>query len=114
GGRADCRMPADARFLTGGARFVVSGTVGMALRALLCALIVSFVFAANARAAPINTGHVETELVSARAAIAPGERFTVVLRQAIAPGWHTYWRNPGDSGEAIGLAWTLPRGFSAG
>ena len=29
-------------------------------------------------------------------------------------GWHTYWRNPGDAGEATQIAWTLPAGWQAG
>lgn len=28
--------------------------------------------------------------------------------------WHTYWRNPGDSGEAPAIAWQLPEGVTAG
>jgi thiol:disulfide interchange protein DsbD len=36
------------------------------------------------------------------------------VRQAIQPGWHTYWRNPGDSGGATTLDWTLPAGLRAG
>ena len=27
-------------------------------------------------------------------------------------GWHTYWRNPGDSGGPIEIDWDLPKGFS--
>ena len=27
-------------------------------------------------------------------------------------GWHTYWRNPGDSGGPIVIDWDLPKGFS--
>ena len=30
------------------------------------------------------------------------------------PGWHTYWRNPGESGEPTAITWTLPPGFTAG
>ena len=30
------------------------------------------------------------------------------------PGWHTYWRNPGDSGEPTALHWKLPPGYAAG
>jgi thiol:disulfide interchange protein DsbD len=30
------------------------------------------------------------------------------------PGWHTYWRNPGDSGLATDIKWTLPHGVTAG
>ncbi|MDF2177263.1 protein-disulfide reductase DsbD family protein [Aliiglaciecola sp. CAU 1673] len=28
--------------------------------------------------------------------------------------WHTYWQNPGDSGEAPAIDWQLPEGISAG
>ena len=31
-----------------------------------------------------------------------------------APGWHTYWKNPGDSGLPVELNWTLPPGVMAG
>lgn len=30
------------------------------------------------------------------------------------PGWHVYWRNPGDSGDAPSFELTLPAGWSAG
>ena len=65
-------------------------------------------------AAPVKTEHVEAELVADRTALVPGETLTVALRLAIAPGWHTYWRNPGDSGLPTTLAWQLPAGLSAG
>ncbi|MBX9803755.1 MAG: thioredoxin family protein [Caulobacteraceae bacterium] len=45
---------------------------------------------------------------------APGSTAVVAVRQAIKPDWHTYWRNPGDSGGATTLAWTLPQGVRAG
>ncbi|MBA4803392.1 MAG: thioredoxin family protein [Brevundimonas sp.] len=45
---------------------------------------------------------------------APGSTAVVAVRQDIAPGWHTYWRNPGDSGGATALDWTLPPGVVAG
>jgi thiol:disulfide interchange protein DsbD len=32
----------------------------------------------------------------------------------MADGWHTYWKNPGDSGLPTRLRWTLPTGFTAG
>jgi thiol:disulfide interchange protein DsbD len=65
-------------------------------------------------AQPIDTGHLVAELVSEKPAIAPGETIHVALRQKIQKGWHTYWRNAGDSGEATRLQWTLPPGWTAG
>jgi DsbC/DsbD-like thiol-disulfide interchange protein/cytochrome c biogenesis protein CcdA len=67
-----------------------------------------------AAAEPLRTPYVETELHAARAAIAPGERFTIVLRQTIREHWHTYWINPGAAGEPTEIDWRLPPGFSAG
>src|SRR6185436_14214698 len=65
-------------------------------------------------AAPVKTAHVEAELVAAKTAIVPGEPITVALRLAMEKGWHTYWRNPGDSGLPTTLAWKLPAGIEAG
>ena len=62
----------------------------------------------------VHTGHNTVELVSQTASAAPGRTLYVALRQQIAPGWHTYWRNPGDAGQATALAWTLPAGWRAG
>jgi DsbC/DsbD-like thiol-disulfide interchange protein len=36
------------------------------------------------------------------------------LRFQLDPGWHIYWTNPGDSGEAPKVTWHLPSGFQAG
>ena len=84
-----------------------------ALKAFLAAMFALLALAASASAQPVRTDNIETELHSSRAAIAPGETFTIVLRQTIREHWHTYWRNPGDSGEPTELTWRLPQGWSA-
>jgi len=58
--------------------------------------------------------HVQAELVSEVTSIIPGETFWVALRLSMDPGWHTYWKNPGDFGLATKIDWSLPPGFSAG
>lgn len=67
-----------------------------------------------AETAAVSTPRVAATLLSSRDAVAPGERFQVALVQKIAPGWHTYWANPGDSGEPTRIAWTLSQGATAG
>jgi thiol:disulfide interchange protein/DsbC/DsbD-like thiol-disulfide interchange protein len=62
----------------------------------------------------VATDNVKAHLVSETSAIGPGQSIWVALELDIRDGWHTYWRNPGDSGQATSLAWTLPQGFSAG
>jgi thiol:disulfide interchange protein DsbD len=32
----------------------------------------------------------------------------------LEPGWHIYWKNPGDAGEPPHIQWTLPKGITAG
>lgn len=65
-------------------------------------------------AGPVRTERLEAELVPMSAWAAPGSTVIVAVRHEIAEGWHTYWRNPGDSGGATELDWTLPPGFEAG
>jgi len=62
----------------------------------------------------VASDNVKARLVSELGSIGPGQTAWVALELDIREGWHTYWRNPGDSGEATKLAWQLPAGFSAG
>ena len=85
-----------------------------ALAILLCAAGTALCPRPVVAAPGPETPRVTVELVSEVAAIAPGQTFWVALRQRIAPGWHTYWMNPGDSGEAPRIEWSLPAGFTVG
>jgi thiol:disulfide interchange protein DsbD len=62
----------------------------------------------------VATDNVKARLVSETSSIAPGQTVWVALEFNIRDGWHTYWRNPGDSGQATTLTWTLPSGVTAG
>jgi thiol:disulfide interchange protein len=76
---------------------------------LAAALLVSLPDGACAGASPL----VRVDLVSEHAGIAPGAAVWIGIRQRIAEGWHTYWTNPGDSGEPLSIEWALPPGFTA-
>jgi len=67
-------------------------------------------FSGNAQ----RTERIEAELVSMSDWAAPGSTAVVAIRQKIAPGWHTYWRNPGDSGGPTTLTWALAGDVHAG
>lgn len=89
--------------------------MGHLLRAALAALaIAGFGLAEKAAAAPRAEDLVKVELVAEPSAIVPGRPFTVGVKLTTVPHWHTYWRNPGDSGLATEVKWTLPDGLSAG
>ncbi|WP_395674304.1 protein-disulfide reductase DsbD family protein [Phenylobacterium sp.] len=83
------------------------------MRRILAGLAAALALTGASVAAPVDTGHVEAELVAAASGVTPGGSVRIALRQKIDEGWHTYWRNPGDSGEATRLALTLPGGWSA-
>ncbi|MCP5155913.1 MAG: thioredoxin family protein [Ectothiorhodospiraceae bacterium] len=85
-------------------------TAAAALVALTCGLPV----AADSHPPPrASTPHVTATLLGEAGTIAAGEPFWLAVRFEIAPGWHTYWRNPGDSGLPTRVDWTLPAGFTA-
>lgn len=62
----------------------------------------------------VRAPHIEAELIGKRTALRRGAINTVALRLAPDPHWHTYWRNPGDSGLPTRIDWQLPDGVSAG
>jgi DsbC/DsbD-like thiol-disulfide interchange protein len=59
-------------------------------------------------------GNVEATLVVDGDAVVPGLTLDAGIRLRMRPGWHVYWKNPGDSGLPPTVSWTLPRGFRAG
>lgn len=68
----------------------------------------------SALAAPTSGKRVDAALISEMAVAAPGQSFWAAVRFDIAEGWHTYWRNPGDSGEPTRIVWQLPPGVEVG
>jgi len=66
--------------------------------------------AASAAPASVRTPHVELSSLRSGRAVVPGEPLTIALRLAIIPGWHTYWRNPGDRASPRGSNGGCPPG----
>src|ERR1035437_2125412 len=80
--------------------------------------VLSLLFAASLPARAVSNSadasHVRVEL------LVPGENLysSDKLNDAgiyfkLEPGWHIYWKNPGDAGEPPHIHWTLPKGISA-
>jgi thiol:disulfide interchange protein DsbD len=74
------------------------------------ALVLGGLLAGAALAQPVKTDYVTAELVAETSAVQPGQAVQIGLRLQHIPHWHTYWRNPGDSGLPTTLTWTLPDG----
>jgi thiol:disulfide interchange protein/DsbC/DsbD-like thiol-disulfide interchange protein len=68
----------------------------------------------SGQAQVVRTDYMDTELIAEMTSMQPGQPFWVALRMKMDEHWHTYWRNPGDSGLPTEIEWTLPEGFKAG
>jgi len=87
--------------------------MGRPVRALIAMLSLLLV-PLSAAAEPVQAPHVEVELVADVDSVRPGQPFDAGLRFALESEWHVYWSNPGDSGLAPRVHWTLPEGTEVG
>jgi thiol:disulfide interchange protein len=89
----------------------------MRLRSTLLAWSLLAVVAGLPCARAASEAHAEqlsVRLLVSPAAIYPGQNFTAGLYFKLEPGWHVYWINAGDSGQATKVKWALPAGITAG
>ncbi len=84
------------------------------IAAIGAAPLLAAAFVALQAAPLVKTEHVEAELVSDKLAAQPGKPVAVGLKLRMADHWHTYWKNPGDSGLPTRIEWVLPEGWKAG
>jgi DsbC/DsbD-like thiol-disulfide interchange protein len=87
----------------------------MGIRSTVAVAAVAIACTASTDAIPSRVAkgrYVTVELVAARQ---NGGEVWAAVRFRLDPGWHVYWRNPGDSGGPPRIEWThLPAGWSAG
>jgi len=55
--------------------------------------------------------YTNVKLVAEKNAVSPGETITIATEINLAPHWHIYWENPGDSGLPVTIKWDAPEGF---
>jgi thiol:disulfide interchange protein DsbD len=68
------------------------------LALLLIGLALPAAPALAAESAAVTTPRDTARLVSESDSFAPGQTLRLGLALSMAPGWHTYWSNPGDAG----------------
>ena len=86
-------------------------TFFLLVQGLLAAALAGQVMAA----ARVTTPQVRAELLAhAPEGLAPGKPMWLGLSIEHQPDWHTYWKNPGDSGLPTRLEWQLGPGAQAG
>jgi len=63
---------------------------------------------------PVDTGEVLGQVVSSYDAVTPGQSFHIAVSTVLNEGWHTYWVNPGDSGEPFDVTLNAIEGAKVG
>jgi len=86
----------------------------MVFRSCVCLVVFCCGLTPQAFAESVYKANVRAELISDVTTIEPGHTFWVGLQMTMDEGWHTYWRNSGDSGLPTHIQWYLPKGFGAG
>ena len=90
-------------------------SVAAGVMAITVILAGTGVLSAPAHAASsVGNEHTDATLALESPKAAPGATVWAMLTLTPEDGWHTYWRNPGDSGIPTTIKWTLPEGYSAG
>jgi len=56
---------------------------------------------------PLQSAHDTATLITDHDALGPDQTLNAAIRLQLQPGWHTYWKNPGDAGEATTLSVSL-------
>ncbi|MFV0627118.1 MAG: cytochrome c biogenesis protein CcdA [Alphaproteobacteria bacterium] len=60
----------------------------------------------------VSTDRVTVKLITDKNCVKPNEDLEVLVKLQMKEGWHTYWKNPGDSGEETKIKWKLPSAYS--
>lgn len=63
--------------------------------------------------ADVRSGDTAVEWISASKSCEPGSPLQSAIRMIHAPGWHSYWVNPGEAGIRTSVDWNLPPGWKA-
>ena len=69
-------------------------------------LVLVFLISFNVLGNPIQTGHAEVSLVKFGKTNDSDVEKYIGIKMDMQKNWHTYWKNPGDSGGPIKVAWT--------
>lgn len=76
---------------------------------LLLAFLAAIALSAAQATTTVTTPHVRADLLAhAPGGVGPGQTVWLGLRLVHAEGWHTYWKNPGDSGLPTTFEWSGP------
>ncbi len=61
-----------------------------------------------------RAAHTQVQLLLSADTAKPGDTIWAGVDLKMESGWHTYWKNPGEAGQAPDIKWQLPAGVTAG
>jgi thiol:disulfide interchange protein/DsbC/DsbD-like thiol-disulfide interchange protein len=82
------------------------------LRVFSLAILVSLLVSGCGEKSVSKGPHIEVRLVADQQSLTAGSSFRLGVHFKPEPGWHIYWRNPGDSGLAPRFAWESSGGVA--
>ena len=75
-------------------------------------VLIFFLFSACINSESIGyASNSNVEIISGDEKLEPNKEYLIGIKYRLDSGWHTYWKNPGDSGEKASFDWTLPEGY---
>ena len=73
-----------------------------------------FLFVVNINANSVNSGHAEISLIKYNQSELSNDKNLIGIKMDMQKNWHTYWKNPGDSGGPIKIIWKTSENISIG
>ena len=70
--------------------------------------LILLLFSGYGFANTVNTGHAEVSIIKNSATIVNKDELFIGIRMDMQKHWHTYWKNPGDSGGPLKVKWQVP------
>ena len=80
----------------------------------LSKILLLFLLIININAESVNTGHAEISLIKFKQSELTNNKNLIGIRMDMQKNWHTYWKNPGDSGGPIKVIWKTSENISIG
>ena len=71
-------------------------------------IIALIIFSSFSYGNPVETGHASVSLVKFDTNLSAQNELFIGIKMDMQKNWHTYWKNPGDSGGPIKVIWNLP------
>ena len=80
----------------------------------LSKILLLFLLIININAESVNSGHAEISLIKFKQSELTNNKNLIGIRMDMQKNWHTYWKNPGDSGGPIKVIWKTTENISIG